>query len=125
MYMFVKHLHLTAVALSILLFTLRFIWLLRESALLNKKWVKVVPHIIDTLLLASAITLCVLLSQYPLVNGWLTEKVVGVVLYIVLGLWTLKWAKSKPQQIAGFVLALLVLLSIAKIAVLKQPLLLG
>lgn len=125
MYMFVKHLHLTAVALSILFFIIRFIWTLRGSAMMSKKWVKIVPHVIDTLLLASAVALCFIISQYPGVNHWLTEKVVGVVLYIVLGMWTLKWANNKPQQVVGFVMAIAVLVSIAKIAVLKQPLLLG
>ncbi|WP_342807460.1 SirB2 family protein [Alteromonas sp. M12] len=56
--MMTKHLHLTAVALSIILFILRFVWLQRNSTLLHKKWVKIVPHVIDTLLLVTAITLC-------------------------------------------------------------------
>lgn len=123
MYMFVKHLHLTAVALSLSLFILRFIWSLRRSPMMQKKWVKIVPHVIDTLLLASALTLCVILVQYPFVNGWLTEKVLGVVCYIIMGFVTLKWASTTPVRWLGFVGAMASIVFSAKIAVMKQGIL--
>jgi len=69
MYAIVKHMHLTAIAVSVILFILRFYWLNRDAEKLQKKWVKVLPHIVDTVLLASAITLCVILQQYPFVNN--------------------------------------------------------
>lgn len=122
MYTIIKHIHLTAIAISVILFILRFVWALKGSALLQKKWVKVVPHINDTILLASALGLCVIIVQYPFVDAWLTQKVIGVVLYILLGLWTLKWASSSLFRSMGFVGALVVLGLTAKIAVFKQPL---
>ncbi|GGW76011.1 SirB2 family protein [Alteromonas halophila] len=122
MYMMAKHLHLTAVVLSILLFILRFIWSQFDASILQKKWVKVLPHIIDTVLLASAIWLCIILSQYPFVQSWLTFKVLGVIAYILLGLVALKWAKSTPGRWIGFVAALAVLTATAMVAVTKQPL---
>lgn len=125
MYLFVKHLHLTVVAISVSLFVLRFIWHLTGSPLLQKKWVKVVPHVVDTVLLASALTLCVLISQYPFVHSWLTEKVMGVVLYILMGFFTLKWARNNAMRCIGFVGALSWLLFTAKVAVFKQPLMFG
>jgi len=122
MYMMAKHLHLTAVALSILFFIFRFIWSQFDANALSKKWVKIVPHIIDTVLLASAIWLCIILSQYPLVNAWLTFKVIGVVLYIVFGLFALKKAKTAVGRWAFFVAAIAVLMATAMVAVTKQPL---
>ena len=122
MYMMAKHIHLTAVALSILLFIFRFIWSRFDAQILAKKWVRVVPHIIDTILLASAIWLCVILSQYPFVNAWLTFKVVGVVAYIILGLFALKKAKTSVGQWGCFIAALVVLMGTAMVAVTKQPL---
>lgn len=104
MYMMAKHLHLTAVGLSILFFIFRFIWSQFDSTALNKKWVKILPHIIDTILLASAIWLCFILSQYPIVNAWLTYKVIGVIGYIVLGLIALK--KQKLRWGNGWLLLL-------------------
>ena len=122
MYMMAKHLHMTAVGLSILLFVFRFIWSQFDASVLSKKWVKILPHIVDTVLLASAIWLCVILSQYPFVNAWLTFKVVGVVLYIVFGLFALKKAKTTMGKWSFFVAALAVLMSTAMVAVTKQPL---
>ena len=122
MYMMAKHLHMTAVGLSILFFVFRFIWSQFDATALSKKWVKILPHIIDTVLLASAIWLCIILSQYPLVNAWLTFKVVGVVLYIVFGLFALKKAITALGKWSFFVAALVVLMATAMVAVTKQPL---
>ena len=122
MYMMAKHLHMTAVGLSILLFVFRFIWSQFDASVLSKMWVKILPNIVDTVLLASAIWLCVILSQYPFVNAWLTFKVVGVVLYIVFGLFALKKAKTTMVKWSFFVAALAVLMATAMVAVTKQPL---
>ena len=122
MYMMAKHLHMTAVGLSILLFVFRFIWSQFDASVLSKMWVKILPNIVDTVLLASAIWLCVILSQYPFVNAWLTFKVVGVVLYIVFGLFALKKAKTTMGKWSFFVAALAVLMATAMVAVTKQPL---
>jgi len=122
MYMMAKHLHLTAVGLSILFFVFRFIWSQFDASALSRKWVKILPHIIDTVLLGSAIWLCVILSQYPIVNAWLTFKVIGVVLYIVFGLFALKKAKTPIGKWGFFVAALIVLMATAMVAVTKQPL---
>lgn len=121
MYMMAKHLHLTAVALSVTLFLIRFLWAQKNPLILEKFWAKVLPHIIDTVLLGSAVWLCVIISQYPLVNGWLTFKVVGVVAYIVFGLIALKKAKTAPVKWLAFIAALLSLAMTAHVAISKQP----
>lgn len=76
-----KHLHLTLVLVSVVLFYFRF----TQVRLRNKtlpKVLNILPHIIDTLLLLSAIALCVIIQQYPLVADWLTFKVAFVIGYI-------------------------------------------
>ena len=123
MYMMLKHLHLTAIAISVVLFIIRFVWLMRESPQLQKKWVKIVPHVVDTVLLASALALCVVISQYPFVHAWVTEKVIGVVCYILLGLLAMKWARNNAMRLVGFFGALSWLVFTAKVAVMKQPML--
>ncbi len=122
MYMMAKHLHLTAVGLSILFFIFRFVWSQLDANALSKKWVKILPHIIDTALLGSAVWLCIILSQYPFVNAWLTFKVIGVILYIVFGLFALKKAKTTLSKWAFFIAAIGVLMATAMVAVTKQPL---
>nr|WP_102798429.1 SirB2 family protein [Bowmanella denitrificans] len=123
MYMMVKHLHLTAIAISLSLFILRFFWQLRGSPMLHKKWVKIVPHVVDTLLLASAVTLCVMIAQYPFVHAWVTEKLMAVLFYILLGLVALKLGRTNTIRWIGFVGAISWLAFAAKVAIFKQPIL--
>src|SRR3954469_25391588 len=81
-YLAIKHLHITCVALSGSSFLLRGVWMLRESIMLQQRWVKVLPHVIDTLLLASALVLVFQSGQYPFVQPWLTAKVLALIVYI-------------------------------------------
>ena len=78
------------VAITLALFVLRGIWMMTASPRLHERWVRIVPHVNDTLLLTSGIILAVLLQQYPLVHGWLTAKFFALILYIVLGAYALK-----------------------------------
>ena len=121
-YIALKHLHITFVALSGLLFLVRGIWMLRASPRLQQRWVKIVPHVVDTLLLASAIGLAVWSHQYPGQMPWLTAKVVGLVAYIVLGTIALKRGRTKGVRAAAFVGALACFVYIVAVAVTKNPL---
>lgn len=120
-----KHLHMTAVGLSGALFLLRGIWMLQESPRLAYKWVRVVPHVIDTVLLLSAIGMCVVGGFYPFVSGmgWLDAKVTGLIAYIVLGTMALKRGRTKQARTVYFVLALAVFAYIVMVAVSKSPVL--
>lgn len=115
-----KHLHMTLVLLSVALFTLRFIWLLKGSTNLNKKWVKIAPHIIDTFLLLLGIGLAVKLSINPMEQLWLGEKILAIVAYIFTGYYTLKLAKNNTMRIIGYLGALGWIMLVVKIATTKQ-----
>lgn len=80
-----KYLYVAAVAASFFLFFLRGIWMMQASGRLSARWVRVAPHVVDTVLLASATALAVLTAQYPFVQSWLTAKIVALLVYIVLG----------------------------------------
>lgn len=121
MYFALKHLHLTAVALSFTLFALRAFWMLRESPLLQKRWVKIVPHIIDTVLLVSALSLAWMLQQYPFVDGWLTAKVLALLAYIGLGTIALKRGKTRKVRIMALAGAVLSAGYIVAVALSHQP----
>jgi uncharacterized membrane protein SirB2 len=86
-YVWIKNLHLLTISLSITLFVLRFFWKWAGSAMMQKRWVKVVPHVVDTLLLLSGISLIFITHFYPFSpqGTWLTEKLFGVIIYIALG----------------------------------------
>lgn len=95
MYLALKHLHLTTIVLSFTLFVLRGIWMLLDSPWLQRRWVRIAPHVIDTILLASAIGLVLILKQYPFVHGWVTAKVLGLIVYIILGSVALRYGPTK------------------------------
>lgn len=107
-YPLVKHLHLLTVAITLALFVLRGVWMMMDSPRLQARWARIVPHLNDTVLLGSGIALAVLLQQYPLVHGWITAKIVALILYIVLGTIALKRGRSKGQRVAAWIAALAV-----------------
>jgi uncharacterized membrane protein SirB2 len=107
-YALIKHLHLATIVVTLGLFLLRGVWMLMDSPRLQARWTRVVPHINDTLLLASGIALAVLMQQYPLVHGWLTAKLFALIAYIVLGTLALKRGKTKAQRVTAWIAALLV-----------------
>ena len=121
-YIALKHLHVTFAALSGLLFLLRGIWMLSGSQRLQQRWVKIVPHIVDTLLLASAIGLAIVSSQYPGQQTWLTAKLLALVAYIVLGIIALKRGRTRQVRTAAFAGALACFAYIVAVAVTKTPL---
>lgn len=120
-YLMLKHLHMSFAMLSGGLFVLRGVWMLRASAMLQRRWVKIVPHVVDTVLLASAIGLAVWSSQYPFQQGWLTAKVVALVGYIGLGTVALKRGRTPAVRTAAFIGALVLFLYIVTVARTKTP----
>src|SRR5512135_3858152 len=103
-------------------FALRGAWMLQGSPLLARRWVRVLPHVVDTVLLASAIALAVMLEQYPLMQGWLTAKLIGLVVYIALGTIALKRGRTRAVRLAAFGGALLVFAYIVAVALTKSVL---
>ncbi len=121
MYFAVKHLHVAAVALSFSLFMLRGYWMLNDSAMLQRRWVRIVPHINDTILLGAGIWLAVMLRQIPGVSGWLTAKIVALIVYIVLGTVALKRGRTRTGRIIAWLAALAVFGYIVAVALTKNP----
>ncbi|MBT9540334.1 SirB2 family protein [Thiobacillus sp.] len=120
-YSLLKQLHLTTLVVTLALFVLRGVWMMAESPRLHARWVRIVPHINDSLLLASGISLAMLTRQYPLVNGWLTAKFFALILYIVLGTIALKRGRTRSQRIAAWIAALLIFGYMAAVAVSRDP----
>jgi len=120
-YSLLKHLHLGTIALTLALFILRGVWMMADSPRLRARWVRIIPHLNDSLLLASGISLAVLTQQYPLVHGWLTAKFFALILYIVLGAIALKRGKTRAQRIAAWVAALLVFGYMVAVAITHDP----
>ncbi|MHB1085362.1 MAG: SirB2 family protein [Thiobacillus sp.] len=120
-YSLIKQLHLTTIAITLALFILRGVWMMTRSPRLQARWVRIVPHVNDTLLLASGIGLAVLIQQYPLVHGWLTAKFFALILYIVLGTLALKRGKTQGRRIAAWIAALLAFSYMVAVAIAHDP----
>lgn len=120
MYLALKHLHFTFVILSLLAFFIRGIWLFMGSSMLTKKWVKILPHIISLVLLASGIAVAVHLGVSPGNQPWLMAKIIGLIVYIALGVAAFK-ASNPVTRKACWVIALVVFAYIVSVAVTKSP----
>ena len=120
-YLALKNLHLATLTITLVLFLLRGAWMMADSPRLQVRWVRIVPHVNDTLLLISGIALAVLIQQYPLVHGWLTAKLLALIVYIVLGTLALKRGKTKSQRVAAWFAALLVFGYMVAVALAHDP----
>jgi len=122
-YLALKHLHVACVVLSGLGFTLRGWWMLNDSPRLKARLVRVAPHVIDSLLLGSALVMAWQSSQYPFAHSWLTAKFFGLLAYILCGTMALKRARTKGRRVVFLVLALLAYAYIIGVALTRNPLL--
>jgi len=120
-YSLLKQLHLTTIAISLALFILRGIWMMADSPRLQARWVRIVPHLNDTVLLASGIALAFTLRLSPLDHGWLAAKLIALVGYIVLGTVALKRGRTRGKRIAAWFAALLVFGYMVSVAVAHAP----
>ena len=120
-YQLLKHIHLTCAGISITLFFLRGIWSFSGSPFMRQRWVKVVPHFVDTLLLASALGLAYTIQQYPLVDAWLTAKFFALLLYIGLGSVALKYGRTKAIRFSAWLAAMAVFTYIVMVAITHNP----
>lgn len=120
--MALKHSHMLFAVISGVFFLVRGCWMLMDSQMLQKVWVKVLPHVNDTLLLVCAIGLCVVTQQYPFVESWLTVKVFMLIAYILLGTIALKRGKTKSIRVVAFFAALASFIFMVSVARTHHPL---
>ena len=120
MYLLLKHAHLTFIVLALLMFVIRGIWLFTQSSQLSKKWVKITPHIINTLMLLSGIALASYLQLSPFNEPWLAAKIIAICLFILLGVAAFKLPNPLLRKIL-WIDALTVFGYIITVAIYKSP----
>ncbi len=98
----IKHLHVLLAFITLASFVARALLAMADSPLRQRKWVRIAPHIIDTLLLACGITLAVQMAISPLVHGWLMAKIIGLLAYIGFGVLAMR-ATTRGLRLIGFV----------------------
>ena len=114
--------HVACAIATLLFFILRGLWMINGSSLLQARFTRIAPHIVDSVLLLAALTLTLQINQYPGVNDWLTVKLVAMVVYILLGTIALKRGKTRKQRILAFFLALATFAFIVSVARMHHPL---
>jgi uncharacterized membrane protein SirB2 len=122
-YTILRYVHLGSACGSLLLFIARGTWMIAVPVRLQQRWVKIVPHIVDTILLASAIALVWQLGGLETfgTQSWLVAKIVALIAYIVLGNIALKRGRTRRTRIAAFVAAIAVFSYIVSVAITKSP----
>ena len=118
----VKLIHQTAVALSFLGFLARGLGMLADSDWVRDRAARTLPHIVDTILLLSGVTLAWQLRLSPTAAPWLAAKLVGLVVYIGLGMIALRRGRTKRQRTVAWIAALVTFGYIVSVAVTKDPL---
>ena len=121
-YLLLRHVHIGCAILTIALFVLRGALMLAESTWQRNVVLRYLPHVVDTVLLTSALMLTTVIHQYPFSTGWVTMKVVLLVVYIVLGSIALKRGRTKSIRVAALVAALATIGFLVTVARAHHPL---
>lgn len=122
MYLALKHFHFTCVVLSIAGFALRGWWSITGSPLLRARLTRTLPHLVDSCLLVSAITMAWIAGFVPFVDGWLTAKIGALLVYIALGAVALKATRPLAHRATAWAAAMAVYSYIVAVAMTKNPL---
>lgn len=121
MYLALKTTHTILALLTLSGFLLRSYWLLRESPRTRHRFTRIAPHVIDTLFLASGIALILEINLPVLQNTWLLAKLAGLVLYIGLGMVTMRFGRTREIRMLAFVGAVATFAYIVGVAFSKSP----
>ncbi len=120
-YVEIRLLHVCCVASSGTLFAARGILHLGNVRFANHRALRLLSYVIDSLLLAAAIALMLILHQYPFLNGWLTTKLLLLVLYVALGTIALKRARTTGSRGVALLAALATFAYIIGVALAHDP----
>ncbi len=121
-YPLLKQLHVATVVISGGLFMLRYRWMLQGSLQEKARWTRTVPHINDTILLVSGLSMASVIQQYPLLDDWLSAKFFALLSYIIFGSIALKRGRSRQVRIWAGPLAIGCYLYIISAALSRSPL---
>jgi len=120
-YFFIKHLHVTAAALSLVFFIVRSYWSVTGSGKMQWRFVRIAPHVIDTVLLACGVWLAAMLGAAAL-QPWILAKLIGLVLYIGVGTIAIKRGKTPASRGIAALLAIAIFMYIVGVAIRHNPL---
>lgn len=121
-YKLLVSLHVISAMISLLLFIGRGIWVMQHDQQPRPRWMKWLPHVNDSVLFILGIILMLTIQQFPITYNWLTVKLTALVIYILLGMVVMKWAKNRRTRFIAWLSALVVFAYMVGVAITKQPL---
>lgn len=121
-YATVKVVHQTAVTLSLTGFFVRGAASLAGAAWVRGRAAKTLPHVVDSVLLLSALVMAGMLRLTPDRAPWLLAKIIGLVAYVALGVVALRPGRPRALRATAWLAALAVAGWIASVAITKSPL---
>ena len=119
-YMAIKHLHLVAVGIALFLLLLRGFWMMTDSVMLKRKWMRIVTHINYALLLAAGLWLSFMLGLKPGANPWLIVKIIGFVVLVLLGASIIPRMPTTASKFALWGVAIFLFIYIVAVALTKN-----
>ena len=126
-YATLKLIHVSAVAISFLGFAARGLGVLSDAAWVRHRLARTLPHLVDTVLLLSAVGMLWVMRLAPWALPWLRAKLIGLIIYIALGVIALRpalagrAAGSRTLRLVAWIGALAVFGYIVSVALTKSP----
>jgi uncharacterized membrane protein SirB2 len=84
-------------------------------------WLRVTPHVVDSLLLLAGIGLALIIRQYPFLDAWLTAKPLALIAYIAAGHVAVRRARSVRGKLTAWLIGLALVLYIFAVAITRSP----
>ena len=116
-----KMIHESAVAISFAGFFARGVGTLRNAGWVRHGTARTLPHLVDTVLIVSAVWLAFILRLTPANSPWIAAKIAGLVVYIALGMVALRFGRTKAVRATAWIAAMLTFGYIVSVAIVKDP----
>jgi uncharacterized membrane protein SirB2 len=121
MYLIIKNIHVTFATLTIVGFVLRGYWRISGSNLHQHRAMKIVPHTVDALFLATGIWLVMMLNINPVQHPWLLAKFAAIFAYVGLGMVAFRFGRTPQIRSLAFVGAVASFTFVVGAALIKSP----
>jgi uncharacterized membrane protein SirB2 len=121
-YLLLKSIHQLLALISLSSFILRWAGRMQQAAWTQARITRTLPHIIDTLFLISGLALAWQLALLNSLPSWLLAKLIGLVIYIILGALAMRQAPRLLPSLLFFLAATSCFLWIVTMAIYKSPL---
>ena len=122
MYLIIKNIHMAFATLTIVGFLLRGYWRISGSNLYQNRAMKIVPHVVDAMFLATGIWLLMMLNLNPIQHPWLLAKFAALFAYVGLGMVAFRFGRTQEIRLVAYVGALASFAFVVGTAIAKSPL---